>query len=201
MHEPRLKRALGLGYAVSPTGADHCHNIHDTIMRGNNLAKLRPFGITEELPVESLGGEKVRMYKYWMEMRVLANCLSICQFPPWSFTDYLELTKAVTGWDMTMFELVKVSQRTLALAKIINLRSGFTAADDWLPPRMFTPQTSGALSETAVIPEELRHAIDLYYEMMGWDPGGVPRRGTLYELGISWAKEYLPGRGADRLIV
>jgi len=201
MHEPRLKRALGLGYAVSPTGADHCHNIHDTIMRGNNLAKLRPFGITEELPVESLGGEKVRMYKYWMEMRVLANSLSICQFPPWSFTDYVELTKAVTGWDVTLFELVKVAQRTLALAKIINLRSGFTAADDWLPPRMFQPQTSGALSETAVIPEELRHAIDLYYEMMGWDPAGVPRTGTLHELGIPWAKEYLPGKGADRLIV
>jgi len=100
-----------------------------------------------------------------------------------------------------MFELVKVSQRTLALAKIINLRSGFTAADDWLPPRMFTPQTSGALSETAVIPEELRNAIDLYYEMMGWDPAGVPRTGTLHELSIPWAKEYLPGRGADRLIV
>jgi aldehyde:ferredoxin oxidoreductase len=87
------------------------------------------------------------------------------------------------------------------LAKIINLRSGFTAADDWLPPRMFTPQTSGALSETSVIPEELRHAIDLYYEMMGWDPRGVPRLGTLYELGISWADPYLPPASIDRLVI
>jgi len=30
MHEPRLKRALAIGYAVSPTGADHCHALHDT---------------------------------------------------------------------------------------------------------------------------------------------------------------------------
>jgi aldehyde:ferredoxin oxidoreductase len=201
MHEPRLKRALGLGYAVSPTGADHCHNLHDTVMRGDNLAKLRPFGITEELPVESLGGEKVRMYKYWTEMRVLANCLSICQFPPWSFTDYLELVRAVTGWDVTMFELVKVSQRTLNLARIFNLREGFTSSDDWLPPRMFQPQTSGALSETVVIPEELRNAIDLYYQMMGWDGDGIPRTGTLYELGIGWAKDYLPAKATDRLIV
>jgi aldehyde:ferredoxin oxidoreductase len=66
---------------------------------------------------------------------------------------------------------------------------------------MFTPQTSGALSETAVIPEELRHAVDLYYEMMGWDPAGVPRTGTLHELAIPWAKEYIPSRGTDRLIV
>jgi aldehyde:ferredoxin oxidoreductase len=201
MHEPRLKRGLGLGYAVSPTGADHCHNLHDTIMTGGNLEKLRPFGILNEVPVESLDGEKVRMYKYWMEMRVLANCLSICQFPPWSFTDYVELVKAVTGWEVTMFELVKVAQRTLNLARIYNLREGFTSADDWLPPRMFTPQTSGALSETAVIPEMLRNAIDIYYQMMGWDGEGVPRTGTLHELGIGWAGDYLPGKPIDRLIV
>ncbi|NLX43640.1 MAG: aldehyde ferredoxin oxidoreductase, partial [Chloroflexi bacterium] len=30
MHEPRLKRGLAIGYAVSPTGADHCHSLHDT---------------------------------------------------------------------------------------------------------------------------------------------------------------------------
>ena len=30
MHEPRLKAALGVGYAVAPVGADHMMNIHDT---------------------------------------------------------------------------------------------------------------------------------------------------------------------------
>ncbi|GAI27241.1 unnamed protein product, partial [marine sediment metagenome] len=30
MHEPRLKQGMGVGYSISPTGADHCHNIHDT---------------------------------------------------------------------------------------------------------------------------------------------------------------------------
>jgi aldehyde:ferredoxin oxidoreductase len=201
MHEPRYKRGLGLGYAISPTGADHCHNLHDPAVQGEGWVKLRPFGIAGEVPMESLGGEKVRAFKYWMEMRVLANCLSICHFPPWDFTDYIDLVQAVTGWDVTMFELVKVAQRTLNLARIFNLRQGFTAADDWLPPRMFQPQTSGALSETAVIPGELRNAIDLYYEMMGWDQAGIPRTGTLYELGIPWAKELLPAREADRLIV
>jgi aldehyde:ferredoxin oxidoreductase len=29
MHEPRYKRGLAIGYAVSPTGADHCHSLHD----------------------------------------------------------------------------------------------------------------------------------------------------------------------------
>ena len=30
LHEPRIKHALGMGYMVSPTGADHMHNMHDT---------------------------------------------------------------------------------------------------------------------------------------------------------------------------
>jgi len=201
MHEPRLKRALGLGYALSPTGADHQHNVHDTGLRGRAMERLRAFGVLEPVALESLGGEKVRIYKYVSEMRILTNCLAICNFVPWDYNQYVELLNAVTGWDSTLFELAKVAQRTLALAKLINLRSGFTAADDWLPPRMFTPQTSGALSETAVIPEELRHAIDLYYEMMGWDPQGVPRLGTLHELGIGWAEQYLPPASADRLVI
>lgn len=201
MHEPRLKRALGLGYAVSPTGADHCHNIHDTIMTPANYAKLRPFGILEEVPVDSLGGGKVRLYKYWMEMMVLANCLCICQFPPWKFTEYADLVQAVTGWDVTIYELAKVAQRTLNLARIFNLREGFTTSDDWLPPRFFQPQTSGALSETAVNPVDLRKAIDLYYEMMGWNRDGIPRPGILHELGVGWAVNYLPEKTTERLVV
>ncbi|NIR12816.1 MAG: aldehyde ferredoxin oxidoreductase, partial [Desulfobacterales bacterium] len=61
MHEPRFKKALGLGYCVSPTGADHCHNIHDTVMNADNYAKLRPLGIIDEVPVDSLGPGKVRL--------------------------------------------------------------------------------------------------------------------------------------------
>jgi aldehyde:ferredoxin oxidoreductase len=191
MHEPRLKKGLGLGYAVSPTGADHCHNLHDTVMNAGSYGKLRPLGVYEEVPVDSLGPDKVRLFKSQMQMRVLANCLSVCTFPPWSFTEYRDLVQAVTGWDVSMHELVQVAERTLALARVFNLREGFTREDDWLPPRFFQPQTSGALSETSVDPDELRKAIDTYYEMMGWDEDGTPTEGTLYRLSIGWASRHL----------
>jgi len=191
MHEPRLKRGLGLGYAVSPTGADHCHNLHDTVINARSYDSLRPLGIYEEVPVYSLGPDKVRLFKSQMQMRVLANCLSICQFPPWRFSEYRDLVQAVTGWDVSMHELVQVAERTLALARIFNLREGFTREDDWLPPRFFQPQTSGALSETSVDPDVLRKAVDTYYEMMGWDEYGAPTEGTLYRLSIGWASQHL----------
>jgi aldehyde:ferredoxin oxidoreductase len=152
---------------------------------------LKPFGVYDEVPIENLGLEKAHLYKNQMQMRILANCLTICQFPPWRFTEYLDLVQAVTGWDVTMHELVQVAERTLTLAKIFNLNAGFTRKDDWLPDRFFQPQTSGALSETSVNPDELSNAITGFYEMMGWDNEGVPNNGTLHRLSIGWASKYL----------
>ena len=37
--------------------------------------------------------------------------------------------------------------------------------------------------------------------MMGWDLDGVPRPGTLHELGVGWAVDYLPYRDTKRLVV
>lgn len=156
------------------------------------MDKLRPLGILEEVPIENLGPEKVRMFKAQMQMRILANCLAVCSFPPWRFTEYVDLVQAVTGWDVSMYELVSVAARTLNLARVINLREGLTKDDDWLPDRFFKPQTSGSLSETSVDQVELRQAIDTYYEMMGWNSDGVPMTGTLHDLGIGWAAKHLP---------
>jgi aldehyde:ferredoxin oxidoreductase len=189
MHEPRLKRGLGIGYAVSPTGADHCHNLHDTVV---NYSILRPLGVYSMVPVEDLGPEKVHLFKTQMQMRILANCLSVCQFPPWRFMEYRDLVEAVTGWDITMHELVQVAERTLTLARLFNLGAGFTEEDDWLPPRFFQPHRGGALSETSVDPDQLKAAIKTYYEMMGWNEVGVPTQGTLYRLSIGWASKYIP---------
>jgi aldehyde:ferredoxin oxidoreductase len=51
MHEPRLKYALGAGYAVAPVGADHMMNMHDTAfareggsLRRVNSALSEPIG-------------------------------------------------------------------------------------------------------------------------------------------------------------
>ena len=46
--------------------------------------------------------------------------------------------------------------------------------------------------ESAVDAGELRRAIDIFYEMMGWNGDGVPLPGTLHELGIGWAVDYIP---------
>ncbi|KON27048.1 hypothetical protein AC480_04920 [miscellaneous Crenarchaeota group archaeon SMTZ1-55] len=194
MHEPRLKRALGVGYAVSPTGADHVHNLHDTLLTNEaGLGTLRPFGVLEPLPLEELGPRKIQMLVYWSQWRAMMNSIGFCVMPSFTPPELTDIVRAVTGWDTSIVELMNMGRRALTLARVYNLREGFTTADDWLPPRFFTPQTSGALSATAVNPDQLRRGIHLYYEMVGWNKEtGVPTRTTLEQLDVGWAANQLP---------
>ena len=83
LHDPRTKFALALGYATSPTGADHMHNIHDTAYV-SGIQSVQSLGILEPMPVDYLGPEKVRLAKYHIDWRVFYNCLGLCMFLPYS---------------------------------------------------------------------------------------------------------------------
>jgi aldehyde:ferredoxin oxidoreductase len=194
MHEPRLKRGMAIGYSVSPTGADHVHSLHDTgTVSEAGIGGYKPFGVYQPVPLEEMGASKVRIQKYHTQWRTMMNSLVFCIFPPWKQEEIVQIVNAVTGWETTAFELMKTGQRILTMARVFNLREGFTVADDWLPPRMFQPQTSGPLSNTAVDKEGLKTARSLFYAMMGWDrETGVPTTDTLGELDISWVEQYLP---------
>ena len=197
MHDPRLKRGEALGYAVSPTGADHVHNIHDTFLYPQLPKKYISLGVLEAVPVEDFGPKKVRLYKYVSEWRTLNNFLVMCLFTPWSVTQKVAIVRSITGWNTTAFELMKVVERGNTLARIFNLREGFTEKDDWLPPRFFKPKTSGGLSKTAVNPTDLQHAKLLYYDMMGWTEQGVPKHSKLEELDITWASNKITKQKND----
>jgi len=87
---------------------------------------------------------------------------------------------------------MKISERSINMARAFNIREGFTRKDDWLPDRFFHPQTSGPLSDTAVDPKKLENAKSTYYGMMGWNQEkGAPTRAKLEELDIPWVADEL----------
>lgn len=193
MHEPRLKQALGVGYSVSPTGADHMHNLHDTAMTNKaNIKSLYPLGILEPLPLDDLSPGKMRALMYHMNFRMMQNCLVMCFFVPWDLYNINRIMRAGTGMTTTSWELMKLGERVTTLARIYNLKEGLDKKDDALPDRFFDPPTSGTLSDTSIDHEKFMKARETYYQMMGWDKNGVPTEIKLAELDISWAAEYLP---------
>jgi len=189
MHEPRLKHALGLGYAVSPTGADHCHNLHDTawVREGSSSVKeAGVLGVTGPLPLHDLGPDKVRLFTYVTNWRHFQDSAVVCYFVPWTYNQLVELVRAVTGWNTSLFELEKVGERVATLARLFNLGHGWSRDEDVLHPRFYEPFVGGPLDGVRVPQDELLRAQRLYYGMMGWHPEtGIPTEAKLAELGLS----------------
>lgn len=192
MHEPRLKMGLGIGYALSPTGADHCHNIHDTgYVKDNPGAKA--YGILQGVPASDLGPDKVRILATMLPRQHLGNCLGICSFVGWGDDRLVELVRASTGWNSNLVELLKAGERAMTLARCFNLREGFTAKDDVLPKRLHEAFEEGPIAGVASTPEQVEEAKSTWYEMMGWNrETGVPTRSKMQELDIEWALDLIP---------
>ncbi|MFC1992330.1 aldehyde ferredoxin oxidoreductase family protein [Chloroflexota bacterium] len=196
MHEPRYKAGLGLGFAINPMGADHATNLHDDLFMAEtgDLESMKPMGIFEPIPPQEISPRKVSLFRYFHQKRIIFDSLVMCLFFPYTYEQLAGILSAVTGWNTGPVELLKMAERTLNLARIFNLREGFTAADDRLPERFFQPKTDGALSSSAIDPEQFEWAKHHYYAQMGWDrETGIPTADTLGELDIDWALPEIEG--------
>ena len=145
-------------------------------------------------PLHSLSEEKVR-FAYETELFYsMMDSAELCQFvfgPTWTLygpNETVEMIHAVTGWDVTLEELLAVGRRRLNLFRIFNAREGFGRKDDKLPKKLFkTLQGTGPTAGIALTHEEMDTAIDQYYKMAGWTPDGKPTRETVEALDIAWA--------------
>ncbi len=199
MHEPRGKPAgAALAYALSSTGADHMEAPHDPMFIRADLAAfqaVRPIGLIEPLPQLEVSERKARQFFYLQNMWSMYNSLGMCDFVgvpfgPFKLDKIVEYVNAVTGWDTSLWEMMKVGERANTLQRVFNLREGFTAADDTLPDRFFEPLGNGALAGHALPREEFARAVRAYYAMAGWDPEtGRPTAAKLAELDVAWAQE------------
>ncbi len=202
-HMPQAKRSLGLIYAVNPFGADHQSSEHDPYYEEGvgqfNLDRLAQLDLKEPTAPRSLGAEKVRFAAYTQIFYSMMDTLELCQFvygPTWCLygpKETVEMVQAVTGWPVSLFELMKLGERRINLMRVFNAREGFTRKDDRLPKKFFEPLVgTGPTAGVALAHEEIEAALDQYYALMGWTNDGVPTRLALANLGLEWAGEYLP---------
>lgn len=201
-HMPQAKRSLGLIYAVTPFGADHQSSEHDPMYEEESselyLNRLKQLDLKDPPSLYSFGPEKVRFATYTQIFYSILDSLELCQFvwgPAWTLygpTEMLEFIKAVTGWDVSLYELMKVGERRLNMMRVFNTREGFDRKDDRLPNKFFKPLNgSGPTAGMAIDPDEFENALDLYYKLLGWNAEGIPTRSKLIDLGIEWVADLL----------
>jgi len=195
-HMPQVKRSLALIYAVNPFGADHESSEHDDCY-GWYPDRMAELDLLAPQPADVLNGEKVRYAFYTQCMYSAMDSISVCLFvfgPAWQLygpSQLVEAVRGVTGWNVSLWELMKVGERKLNLLRAFNTREGVGSEADTVPPKLLVPLHGGASDGVAVTAEEVDTAKALYYRMAGWDENGRPTRAKLEELALGWVVEIL----------
>jgi aldehyde:ferredoxin oxidoreductase len=197
-HMPQVKRTLALIYAVNPFGADHQSHEHDPSYPAypERMAQL---GLFDPQPDLALNEEMVRYAMTTQHMYSAMDSINVCQFvygPAWQLYGPDQLVKAaqaVTGWNVSLYELMQVGERRLNMMRAFNAREGIGREADTLPKKFFTRPLKGGPSDGYVIDQdEWQKAVDTYYAMCGWDAEtGNPTRVKLEALGIGWVADEL----------
>ncbi len=201
MHEPRGKYNVGMGYAISEIGADHLVVAHDPALANSESITFKsaiPLGIEEAQPVRSLSAEKMKHFYILEKWGSFEKVVGFCFFgpAPRSFIhpdDVLLAVNAATGWNQDIAGLLKIGERATNMARIFNLREGFSRKDDTLPERIFQGLENGPLQGEPYPRHEFQEALSTLYALKGWHPeSGIPTRERLRELSLEWAEELLP---------
>jgi aldehyde:ferredoxin oxidoreductase len=187
MHEPRIKHALGMGYTVSPTGACHMHNMHDTAYVADNpgFKRIREFKDFQPINVHGFDDNKVDLFVHHSTWRHFLDSVGLCHFLPYSPSQMVGVVNGMTGWDTDIWELLEVGKRAATLARLYNLREGFTDKDDALPKRFYKEfRNNNSATGKPLDEAEVDKARVAYYKAMGWDEHGVPTKETLESMGL-----------------
>lgn len=177
LHDPRMKNATALGYALSPTGADHMHNLLDNFANfpGSDVTnRLKEMGIDAPLPLFGLSDEKIKAYMYEVAVKHVFDSAVICQFYPYEYRHLCAALSAAGGWEVSVQEVHQIGQRIANIAQKYLVREGFTIQDDTLSARAFYRLKDGPIAGRGLTPQELKQGVQRYFELMGWDVQGAP---------------------------
>lgn len=144
-----------------------------------------------------LNAGKLRYALYTQYLYSCPDSVCVCQFvfgPAWHLhgpSQLVEAVRAVTGWKVSLWELMKVGERRLNLLRAFNAREGVGAGADTVPPKLLAPLQGGASDGAAITAKEVEVAKALYDQMAAWDENGCPTRAKLEELALRWVADEL----------
>ena len=182
MHDPRNAPGYGATYVVDATPGKHTAG-------GAGFADLGMKSEIVTLPQVSKHDyeNKGKSHFLMSDVHQIITCSGLCIFPPSLMMPkypLLELVNAVTGWSLTMEELLKIGERIQMLRHCFNLREGFKPGDFKLPARAIgePPLTYGPLKDIKIDAEAMQKSC---LREMGVDElTGKPSLEKIKDLGL-----------------
>ena len=202
-HMPQVKRSLALMYAVNPFGSDHESSDHDLTYEEDSYKafedRYTSLGLNNPLPAQSLAPAKVEFARITQQFFGMLDSVNLCHFvwgvswPLYGPEQAAAMVKAVTGWDVTLQELLEVGERRVNMMRAFNAREGIARDQDKLPAKFFDRPLKGGPSDGVKVDKaQFETALQEYYRQCGWDESsGIPKRETLERLGLNWVADQL----------
>lgn len=167
-HDARARWADILDYATGGVGTSE----------SNSVPVPNPF--TANGAVESVVRGKIREF---------VDSLVVCNMVTMSYSGddvghLVDMLNAVTGWDFTSEEAMRMSFRVANLFRAFNIRHGMTPDVEEPSPRYGSAPVDGPAKGMSIMPH-WKEMLDEYYKVMGWDrKSGKPLPRTLRSLGL-----------------
>ncbi len=175
-YDPRGINSMALSYATSNRGG--CH------LRAYSVS-FDVLGVPEKFDPLAIDKRKVELVKYQQDYFSVIDSLVLCKFNTFAtdHTDYVEILKAVTGWDdLTADELLIAGERIYNLERLFAVREGH-GYKDYLPKRLIEEPLPDGPAKGKTAKEALETYLPYYYELRGW-VDGIPKKETLHRLGL-----------------
>jgi aldehyde:ferredoxin oxidoreductase len=189
-YDLRCLKTTALSFAVSFRGADQNRS-------GAYSMELK--GKVDRLKAEKGRGKLVKDAE---DIFALIDSLIICKNARGTLykkvDEMAKLYNLVTGSDVSSEQLDVAAERINTLARLINVREGFSRKDDTLPWKVMNQPIvdEGPVKGSVVTQEELDLLLDDYYLARGWTADGIPTSETLEKLGLSEYKSIVEGKEA-----
>jgi aldehyde:ferredoxin oxidoreductase len=192
----RVPKGWSLGVCTSPVAGRH--------LRGTSVGGER-FG-PKTTSFQAHTYEDQPRHMIWQSLtKEMEDMLGVCVYVgTWSGayalepSDYVALTNAAMGTNLTEEELFLIARRSYNLEKAFNtLHTDLDRKDDYPPQRfMEEPVASGPYKGYRCEKENWDKILDQYYELQGWDKEtGLQTRTTLVKLGMENVAQKLEKAG------
>ena len=184
-HDPKFGYHWGIGYRMDPTPARHTQG-PGMPLPGLPIPKFDP---------KSFSG-RGEAHKIGHSFSHVVSSTGTCLFLYWALPSVdalVDFMRAVSGWDLTIDELIKTGERITNIRHAFNIREGLNPLEYKIPGRIMgnPPPKEGPLAGVTVDEETMDRE---YLAAMDWDlKTAKPSQKKLQELGLEdVAKEILP---------
>ncbi|PZC45938.1 MAG: aldehyde:ferredoxin oxidoreductase [Chloroflexi bacterium] len=176
-YEPRGLKTMALALAVSTRGA--CHN-RSSAYESDFSEKVDRYKVSED---------RGRITAQSEDFSAILDSMIWCKFIRKAFNNFyqesVEVLNCITGWDITVEELIKTGERINNSKKLFNIREGWQRPDDILPKRIFQDKLHTNTNEEMNLSEhDLNKMIESYYSAREWNKDGTIPHSKILELNL-----------------